>query len=74
MSKKAEQGLRFEDRLEALEKLTQQMEEGNLGLEALLKLYEQGISLSEQLKKELAAAENTLSEIKDGKLKPVDSE
>lgn len=70
MTKKEQTALKFEERLEALEKLTEQMEEGNLGLDELLKLYEQGMQLAESLKKELEAAENTLTELKDGKLKP----
>ncbi len=74
MAKKEQAPLRFEDRLEALEKLTEQMEEGKLGLDELLKLYEQGMVLAEGLKKELAMAESTLNELKDGKLKQVDEQ
>lgn len=74
MAKKEQAPLRFEDRLEALEKLTEQMEEGKLGLDELLKLYEQGMVLAEGLKKELAMAESTLHELKDGKLKQVDEQ
>lgn len=66
--------LGFEARLEALEQLTVQMEEGKLGLDELMKLYEQGIKLSEGLKKDLDAAQNTLTELKDGKLKPLEDE
>ena len=61
--------LRFEDKLEALEKLTIQMEEGNLGLEELIRLYEQGILLSDSLKAELDKAQTRLMELKGGVLK-----
>lgn len=74
MAKKEQARPRFEEKLEALEKLTEQMEEGNLALSDLLKLYEQGVTLADSLKKELALAENTLTELKDGKLKPLESE
>lgn len=65
------QELRFEDRLDQLEALTRQMEEGKLGLEELLKLYEQGTKLSLGLQEELDKAQATLMELKDGALKPV---
>lgn len=63
---------RFEDRLEQLEALTKQMEEGKLGLEELLKLYEEGTRLSKGLQEELDKAQATLMELKNGTLKPVD--
>ena len=72
MAKKEQAALKFEDKLEALEKLTEQMEEGNLGLDELLKLYEQGMHLAENLKKELELAENSLTELKGGNLKLLD--
>lgn len=72
MTKKEQAALKFEDKLEALEKLAEQMEKGDLGLDELLKLYEQGMNLAETLKKELEQAENTLTELKDGKLKPLE--
>ena len=70
--KKEQTALRFEEKLEALEKLTIQMEEGKLGLEELMKLYEQGILLAGSLKKDLETAKTTLMELKDGKLKPAE--
>lgn len=72
MAKREQVPLKFEDKLEALEKLTEQMEDGSLGLDESLKLYEQGMRLAESLKKELEEAENSLLELKDGKLKPLD--
>jgi exodeoxyribonuclease VII small subunit len=62
---------RFEDKLSMLEQLTARMEEGELGLEEMLKLYEEGIRLSLSLKKELDSAQASLMELKDGQLKPL---
>ncbi|NLX83561.1 MAG: exodeoxyribonuclease VII small subunit [Clostridiales bacterium] len=70
--KKAQEELRFEEKLALLENLTEQMEEGKLGLEELLKLYEQGILLSSSLKMDLDKAQATLMELKDGKLNLVE--
>lgn len=70
--KKSQENPRFEDRLAQLEVLTGQMEEGKLGLEELLKLYEQGTTLSKSLQEELDKAQATLMELKNGALKPVE--
>ena len=64
--------MRFEDRLEALESLVNAMEEGQLSLDELLKSYEQGVKLADSLKKELDAAQEKFSELKQGVLTPVD--
>ncbi len=64
--------LRFEEKMEALEKLTLQMEEGKLGLEELLQVYEQGILLANSLKKDLERAQARLMELKGGVLKPAE--
>lgn len=66
--------LRFEDRLEQLEKLTEKMEEGSLGLEELLDLYEKGVALSNGLQKELEQAQARLLELKAGKLTQMEEE
>ncbi len=70
MARKTE--MRFEEKLESLEKLTLQMEEGKLGLEELLKVYEQGLNLSNSLKKDLEEAQVQLMELKNGTLKPAE--
>lgn len=62
----------FEEKLEALEALTARMEDGKLGLEELLKLYEQGSQLAGSLKKDLDKAKASLVEIKDGAASPAD--
>ncbi len=72
--KKEQETVGFEARLETLEQITEKMEEGKLDLAELMKLYEQGIKLFEGLKKDLELAQTTLTELKDGKLKPVEGE
>jgi exodeoxyribonuclease VII small subunit len=47
----------FEDSLKKLETIVAQLEEGDLPLEESLKLFEQGVSLSAECKRELDAAE-----------------
>lgn len=69
---KQKNNLLFEEKLEALENLTCAMEEGKLGLEELLKLYEQGIQLANSLKSDLDLAQTRLMELKSGALKPAE--
>lgn len=64
--------LNFEEKLAALEGLTGRMEEGKLGLEELLKLYEEGIALSNSLKSDLDKAQSKLLALKGGSLKPAE--
>jgi len=64
--------MRFEEKLEALEKLTVNMEEGKLGLEELLEVYQKGILLANSLKKDLEEAQTRLMELKNGVLKPAE--
>jgi len=40
-------------------------------LEEMLKLYEEGVRLSSELKSELDSAQARLMELKDGQLKPL---
>ena len=56
----------FEERLLALEELVKQMEAGGMPLADTLKAYEQGEKLAEGLKKELAAAEERLTVLREG--------
>ena len=51
----------FEERLEQLEMLVRQMEEGGMALDETLSHYEKGVKLAAELKKELAAAEEKLT-------------
>lgn len=56
----------FEERLLALEELVKQMEAGGMPLADTLKAYEQGEKLAESLKKELTAAEERLTVLREG--------
>jgi len=56
----------FEERLQQLEDLISCMEAGGMSLEDTLKSYEKGVKLTEELKKELAAAEERLTVLRDG--------
>ncbi len=47
----------FEASLDELEKVTRQLESGELPLERALELFEQGMKLSEQCRKQLEEAE-----------------
>lgn len=66
----------FEAGLEMLEKIAQQMEDATLPLDELLKLYEEGLSLSQELEKRLNDARGRMMEIRkgaDGKPEAVES-
>lgn len=63
----------FEESLNQLESIVEELEKGDLSLEASLKLFEQGVGLSAACKQELDAAEGkvqTLVRQRDGSLKP----
>ena len=60
MARKSSKGADFERALDELEKLVERMEEGELGLEESLKLYERGIELSKACQKALDAAEQRI--------------
>ena len=48
---------RFEDHLQRLEKIVDELEKGNVPLEQALKLFEEGMQLSTSCRKELEDAE-----------------
>ena len=48
---------KFEECLQQLEKIVEQLERGDLPLEQSLKLFEEGVRLSNSCKQELEAAE-----------------
>lgn len=48
---------KFEECLQSLESIVDQLEKGNLPLEQALKLFEQGVELSNNCRKELEEAE-----------------
>ena len=47
----------FEKALHELEQLVEKMEQGNLGLESSLQMFERGVSLTRQCQKALVEAE-----------------
>ncbi len=61
----------FEAKLAQLEELTGRLEGGNMGLEELLKVYEQGIILANSLKRDLEQAQGRLMELRGGTLAPM---
>lgn len=50
----------FEKDLKALEQIVEQMERGDLTLDESVKLFEEGVRLSDACKKELTAAEGKI--------------
>ncbi len=56
----------FEEELQRLEEMAAQMEQSQLPLEELMKLYEQGVALTAELKKRLEGMQATLKEIRVG--------
>ena len=56
----------FEEELQKLETMADQMEQSQLPLEELMKLYEQGVALIAELKKRLEGMQATLKEIRVG--------
>ena len=57
----------FEEWLERLELIAGQMERGELPLDELLKLYEEGMKLSAELNQKLDAASNRMMEVRTGR-------
>lgn len=67
----------FEEGLERLESIAGQMERGELPLDELMKLYEEGIKLSGELKEKLDAASSRMMEVRldrDGEPKVEESD
>ncbi len=76
MSKaKSSEVMDFETTLEQLEELVQQMESGELGLEASLKAFERGVKLTRQCQTALKNAELKVQALTaDDKLEDLDLE
>jgi exodeoxyribonuclease VII small subunit len=65
----------FEEQLTALESVVERLERGELSLEDSVRLFEEGIKLSEACKKELEAAEGKIQMLVQkgsGGMRPVD--
>lgn len=63
---------KFEESLERLEKIVDDLEKGNVPLEQALKLFEEGMRLSSSCRKELEEAEGKVEILlkQNGKLQP----
>jgi exodeoxyribonuclease VII small subunit len=63
---------KFEECLQRLETIVQQLERGDLPLEQALKLFEEGVGLSDSCRKELEEAEGKVEILlkQNGKLQP----
>jgi exodeoxyribonuclease VII small subunit len=55
----------FEEQLKALESVVERLEEGELSLEESVRLFEEGLKLSNACKKELEAAEGKIQILVD---------
>ena len=72
MTNSAEQTRTFEASLEALERIVQQLEDGDLPLEKSLELFEQGIRLSRECQERLTQAERRIEVLlRDNQGRPV---
>ncbi len=63
---------KFEECLQRLETIVQQLERGDLALEQALKLFEEGVGLSDSCRRELEEAEGKVEILlkQNGKLQP----
>lgn len=63
---------KFEECLQRLEKIVDELEKGNVPLEQALKLFEEGMQLSSSCRKELEEAEGKVEILlkQSGKLQP----
>ncbi len=59
--------LDFEKELKRLEEITKKMEDKNLPLDESIKLYEEGLKITETLQKALKAAEEKVEKIIESK-------
>ena len=72
MKNDQEQAKTFEASLEALERIVQELEQGDLPLEKSLELFEQGIGLSRQCQERLSQAERRIEILlRDNQGRPV---
>ena len=73
MSEATEKPQSFESALEQLEKIVKELETGDLPLEKSLELFEKGMELSENCRRQLSAAETRVEMLlkKQGKVEAV---
>ena len=73
MAKKAE--TTFEDEIEALDAIVQQLEGGELGLDEAMKRFEEGVALARKLRARLDAAQGRIDELlESGEARALDVE
>ena len=61
MAKKTE--LKFEDKMNRLQEIVEQLEKDNVNLDMSLKIYQEGLQLSKQLKDELSSYESKIEKL-----------
>ncbi len=64
--------INYEKSIARLEEITDKLENGNLPLEEMLKLYEEGTALAAKCSKVLDAAQIKITELSSGKAKSND--
>lgn len=67
-------GMSFEEKLNALEKLADEMTAGEMPLDRALDAYERGMALAKDLNAQLNEAEKRILEVSGGKLAPMEVE
>ncbi len=72
MSKTNSQKKTIEESLSALEKLVEELENGELELDEALKKFEQGVKLSRECQKKLQETEMKIKILMEGELKATD--
>lgn len=56
-------GLSYEDAIEAVERITEEIERGDLGLDESIKAYERGVTLLARCREVLERAEQRVNEL-----------
>ncbi len=64
----------FEQKMAALEKIVNQLEQGNVSLEDSMEQFKNGIKLSEELQETLSKAEHTMAKMMDNDGNEIDFE
>ncbi|WP_283583479.1 exodeoxyribonuclease VII small subunit [Limosilactobacillus difficilis] len=55
----------FEEQMQELDQIVNQLEQGNVPLEEALKQFKEGMTLANKLQKKLTSAQNTLAKVMD---------
>lgn len=57
---------KFEDKMEKLASIVDKLDDENVGLDESIKLYEEGLKLSKELKEQLKVFEDRINDINKG--------